>query len=168
MPLLYGKTDDGILVPVQVDEDGILQTNDAGAGGGDANMHGYYDGAFHKSPLPFGLSAGLMERTENPATPGGAYNLNADPCPAGELWVITLFSYYYSGTPPASVKLHMISGDKSPVVAKTSTPVSGRYYFLLGTFILTEGDYIRFRATNATAGDYMDLNYVGYKMDIDL
>lgn len=166
MPLLYGKTDAGLLVPVQVDDDGILQTNDAGTGGGDANIHGYYSGAWAKAPIPFGVSSVYRKRFKNDDLPAGAYYMDTDDVPANTIHIYTAIAFRYVGTAPNELLIWGRGGPNDAIMGGKQSPVSGVYYFIQVPIVLGAGEHISLHIISATLGDQGNIELNGYSIDL--
>lgn len=155
--LIFGKTSAGLVVPVNVDSNGNIQTV----------LTGLYSGAQQRAPIPFGPSASLIKRYSNLSLAAGTNTLDSDAVPVGELWILTLYTMLYQGTPPTWMVAKLVSGADDPNILRVFAPASLGTYGGSVNLIMQPGDKFRVTVAGATANDDLYLDLMGYKMDID-
>lgn len=159
MPLIEGRTSGAVVIPVQVDGNGVLSST----------AHGYYSGAFRKSPIAFGASGVVRVNVSNTALVAGSNTLESGAVPAGELWVITNLVISYVGT-VTNVALYMsfYSGASNVDIFAQIPPVSNVRYDRQGWWVMQPTETLRLRIFGATLNDDAFLVLTGFRVDIDL
>jgi hypothetical protein len=127
---------------------------------GSAGIEGYYSGAWHKAPLPFGPSDVHASTVSNLALAAGQSNQDFPALTGNAFTVIKHVVVRYTGTIGAGT--YLILGR---VLAATFYPIkefraltSGVYSDWVGDIVLGPAETLRVIVLGATAGD----DFVGY------
>jgi len=132
-----------------------------------SQLYGWISGAWQKQPMLLGYSGIVSEEVKDTNLDAGSNYLEGATVPAGEIWVITLGAMMYSGTSPTRIMLFTrVSGLDVPSINHAS-PASGDWYMSTFYTVLAEGDRMRARVIDATAGDLFQMRYCGFKVVID-
>lgn len=174
MPMVFGVTSTGLMVPILVDTVGKLQvsvfsalpagTNRIGAVG----TEGWISSAWQKNPLRFGFS-GLVSRLISSTTlAAGTNNLDDSAVPAGEFWVITNIAVDYVGTVAnVGVRARIVDGVNSPYLFEYNPTVSDHLGDRQGFWIVPSGANLRLTVIGATLNDDAYLWANGFRVDTD-
>ncbi len=197
MPLIIGETSGGVLVPIQVDDDGVMSVSaavsslpalpagDNNIGNVDvvtlpalptgtneigkiqANNYGLVGGSQQKDPLRFGYSAALAETVSDTDLPGTDTTIYTTAVPAGEIHVYTQINFLYIGTPPTRTWVSYYKGAVLHHLFNVIGPTSLKIYDRQGWWVLEEDDQIACIVEGPTAGDDIFLRVSGFRVDID-
>lgn len=159
MPLIFGKTSTGLMVPVRVDANGLLSIESLGQVGG----------AWQKNPLAFGYSGVVKRVASNVALAAGTNVLDDSAVPAGEIWVITNIATRYVGTVATVViRVEIYDGASGYVLYDAGNLTSSLSVDRQGWWVLPSGYNLRATVFNATLNDDAYLLATGFRVDIDL
>lgn len=129
-------------------------------------QHQYDGSAWRKSNLLWGYNDVVSEQVDDSNLPAGNQNLTGATVPAGEVWVITSLSIYFSSATISQILIaQVVDGNTVPLYANGS-PSTTTWYAATGSFVLGPGDNLYGRFYGCTAGDTGQFRYAGYKMDI--
>lgn len=193
MPVIIGVTSGGVLVPVQVDANGVVivdQTSALPAGNNNignvdivtlpalasgtneigkiqARSYGYYSGSYQKDPIRFGPSSTVKKTQSDTSLSAGNNTIDLAAVSAGEYQVITNLAFRYVGTPPTFVRVGFYSGATNYTLYDQAAPVSNTTYDKQGWWVFAEDDYIRFYIAGATLNDDFHCYALGFRVDID-
>lgn len=158
MPLIFGVTSAGVMVPIRVDTNGLIETVNTG----------WFSGAWQKNPLLMGYSGSVRRVITNTALPAGA-SVQADSAvPAGEVWDIENIVVTYIGTVAGvTLTIGIRSGAGFYPLFEATGLTSGVYVDRQGRWTLGSGDNLEVSVTGATLNDDLLLRAVGYRFDTD-
>jgi len=162
-----GFNPSGDIRALELDADDAVLMAIESAAKGLVGPHGWIDGAWQKSPLPFGYSGQAKVSWGSTDLPAGASNLDSSPVPAGEVWVITQLSMVYYGTAPSRILMRVVISGDPYTIWQESSPASAVYYDHQGWWVLAEGDKCRLYVEGATAGDDVYGYALGFRVDVD-
>jgi hypothetical protein len=158
MPLIFGRTSSGLMVPVLVDASGRIGVESLG----------YISGAWQKNPLAFGLSAAVYRTWSSTTLAAGDNTLNDSAVPAGEVWVITNMAARYVGTfATVHLRLVIVNGGVGYVQFEIDPPHNDHIEGQQGWWVLFPGDNLRLFITGATLNDDAFAYATGFRVDID-
>jgi len=165
-PLGYNPAD--ALTPLEVNASGYLIVTIDPANNPLVSAHGFVNGAWRKSPIPFGYSDVLNSALANLALAAGANNLDSAAVGAGLIWVVTNVSVMYVGTAPTSVSVNVVSGGATICLFQQNAPVTATRYDRQGKWVLEATDILRCTVVGATLNDDLYLDVHGYQIAIEL
>src|SRR5512139_2034280 len=148
MPLVFGRTASGLMVPVLVSATGELVVDSLPAGSaliGDVQARnlGWVSATWQKDPMRFGYSGQVVEAVVDNNLDAGDNTVLSTSVPAGEVHVITNIGITYAGTVAgvALAVLMNLSGVASRLFGQ-APPVSVQLYDRQGWWVLAPGSYI--------------------------
>ena len=192
MPLIIGVTAGGVLVPVRVDANGVVEisgsvdllagTNNIGdvdvltlpalptgtneIGKIQARNYGLVGGLFQKDPIRLGYSSRVRRTWSDTSLDAGDNEVNNSVVPADEIWIIPSFSFRYVGTVPTKVRWQIKAGGTDYQIKDQLSPASGRVYHVRGPWVLSEDDVLSLKVFGATANDDLYGYAWGHRVDI--
>lgn len=134
----------------------------------DVQMHGYYDGAWQKAPMPWGYCDTVVERNYEPNAAAGINTLASTAVPAGEVHVIQTVYASNLNTNPTAVVLGLKRGATTYSFHREAAPGAGASVENANPIIAKEGDIIVATFTGCVLNDDIILIITGYKVDLDL
>lgn len=157
MPLIFGETPSGLMVPVALNEDGSL----IGSG------QGWIGAAWQKDPIRLGYSGDKSEQILDESASAGTNILTSSAVPAGELWVVEAISGRNVDTAPSQALLQIVANSVVVILADKETIAANEYITWSGGVTLSEGDTIRAVFFTCSLNDDIYLNYHARRIDID-
>ena len=157
MPLIFGVTSGGVLVPVLVESDGSLPIA----------QKGWIGAAWRKNPLLLGYSGDKSEEISDLSASAGTNILTSTSVPAGELWVVEVISGRNKNSAPSQALLQVVVNSVVVILADKETIAANEYITWSGTITLSQGDTIRAVFFGCTLNDDIYLNYHARRVDID-
>lgn len=133
--------------------------NDEGAIKQAAQIYGWLNGAWRKSPLPYGYSGDKSQQVSNLNASAGYNQLAGDSVPAGEVWDLQAASAVDIQTSPASIAIYVVVNGLAVVLTDVSSPGASRYVYWSGLITLSEGDRVECSFYGCQAGDDIHLGY---------
>lgn len=150
---------------VNVDES-VLPTGAAtSANQGAQGSKGWIDGAWQRSPIPFGASNSLGGYFSETSLPAGSSWVNDSAVSAGQIQIVTTHTFQAISASITRVRIEAYINGASYAVWAINNPVSGDYYQKTLSLTLFPGDYLRLRIEGATLNDDVYSWYGGYIMD---
>lgn len=157
MPLIFGVTSAGVLVPVQVDANGVVS----------AANHGLVGGSFQKDPIRLGYSGLAVETITDLNATTGANTLTTTVVPAGEIHIVEALSCRDNDNATTRV-MFWVSVDGTNVIIKfEATAAAAAWIIWTGAITLNPGDSITASWTGCTLNDDLTLRYTARRIDID-
>lgn len=109
----------------------------------------------------------LRQEIEDLNLSTGLNSIDGPTVPAGEIWIITNLTLYYSGTTPNLIYARIDDTSDLYYLAKVETPSNNFYYpFNINHVAMVEGDHMELVINDATLNDNARLRYQGYIMQI--
>ena len=179
MPLIFGKTSGGVLVPVLVDSDGDISVNAVVSalpalatgtnviGKIQANSYGLVGGAFQKDPIRLGYSDVKTEQVVDLTASAGTNTLFGSTVPAGEIWVLEAVCAYDLDNAIDRITIWGYDGGISFVLEDQATVGAGQRVFWTGALTLSEDGKVFTTLTGVTLNDDIYLKFHGRRIDID-
>lgn len=131
----------------------------------DGRVYGYYNGAWYKNPLQFGVSDVLVDKAAFHAVAAGDQWVTGTTVPAGQLWVITSWSMAKDGT-TTSLQAGFYDGVDNRIWWGQYTMTNNVYYDRQGWWVLAPGMQPRVLAKGTAINDWIYWVASGYKMSL--
>ncbi len=158
MPILFGVTSAGVMVPIRVDANGLI----------DIQSKGWIASAWQKNPLLFGYSGQILIADTNTSLAAGNNTIDSSAVPAGEIWVITNCAIAYSGTVAGvTMSAQLLDAATGYTLYGVLAVTSGLFVDRQGWWVLIPGNKLRLSITGATLNDDGFLRATGFRVDID-
>jgi len=157
MPLIFGETASGILVPLLLESDGSLP----------AISKGWIGAAWQKNPLALGYSGDKTQEVAVADATAGTNSLTGAAVPAGELWVVEAISSRDTTSVPTSVLLTVFVNSVTLILTSQLTVAAGEFVNWSGAVTLSEGDKVIAVLYGCTLNDNIDMRYHARRIDID-
>lgn len=157
MPLIFGETASGLLVPVRVDDDGLL----AGVG------QGWVGAAWQKNPLLLGYSGDQTEQISDLNADEGTDTLASAAVPAGEIWIVEAVSARNLTKAEIRLLSYVVANGVDVVLQEHTTTIAAEFAVWSGAVTLSEGDTVNAIFYDCDAGDDLYLQYHARRIDID-
>lgn len=126
-----------------------------------------WDGTqWRKQPLLFGYSDVYDERISNINVPAGTVTQTFSAVPAGEVWVVTLFTAFPSQGNTTRVLMKMEGTSTHNLHVVPTPPGSTSVYVPVTPIILAATYYLEIVWENAALNDDFRASAMGYKMSI--
>ena len=133
------------------------------------SAQGFINGAFQKSPLPFGPSRQQIDNVTNNSIVAGTSNQFNASVPAGEVWVFTNISILTSAAIAAGyINISIAGAGGSANLFRQPTPAASILYTVQGYWVLFPGAYINYLIVGGVGGAIFVGSATGFAMDIDL
>lgn len=157
MPLIFGETASGLMVPVLLESDGTFPlANPAWIGA-----------AWQKNPLLLGYSGDKTEQVVDTSASAGTNALNGAVVPAGEIWIVEAIAAKDEDNAPTSVVLGVEVNALVVVLAQALTIAAAEYLTWSGAVTLSAGDKVRAWLYGVTLNDDISFYYHARRIDID-
>ncbi len=158
MPLIFGETASGLMVPVLLESDGTLPITG----------HGYIGAAWQKNPLLLGYSGDKSEEPYTLSATAGDNTLTGGGVPGGEIWIVEAISALDLTNNPSRVILFVSVNGVNVVLTDISTVVAGQFIVWSGAITLSQGDTVKATIYGCTLNDDIFMQYHARRIDIDL
>jgi len=157
MPLIFGETASGILVPLLLESDGSLP----------AISKGWIGAAWQKNPLLLGYSGDKSELKQIADASAGTNTLSSGTVPAGETWVVEAISARDLDNAITSMLRNInVNGVVVTLVEQITVAAAARVFWS-GAVTLSYGDYVRAAFYGCTLNDNLEMAYHARRIDID-
>lgn len=193
MPLIIGVTSGGVLVPIQVDANGVMIVDQVSAlPAGDNNIgnvdvvtlpalpsgtnligfvaaynYSLVGGAFQKDPIRLGYSGDKSEQVYEGSADAGTNTLYGSVVPAGEIWVVETISAQDFNSAVTKITLFANVNGLTIPLKDQRTLLAAQPIFWSGAITLSEGDKIFVIFNDVTLNDDIYLRYHARRIDID-
>lgn len=175
MPIIIGATSGGVLIPVQVDANGVVIVDQVSAlptgsnliGKIQANNYGLVGGAAQKDPLRLGYSGDKTEKISDTNADAGTNYLNGATVPAGEIWVLEMACGYNLTKTGVRVDVYAYINSIEIYLLSAFLSANGEIPIWTGALTLSEGDRVYGQFFSCDAGDDIYLHYHARRIDID-
>ncbi|KKL99831.1 hypothetical protein LCGC14_1810480 [marine sediment metagenome] len=138
-----------------------------GQSAGLVGSHGWISETWQKNPLLLGFSDTATESVSRD-TIAANETIDSTVVPAGEIWVIATMALRNNSSGLTSAGLYFnIDGNYLIVKQELAALAQFEWFIWVGMVVLAEGDSVAWSYTGTTIGDAMQLNFIGYKIDID-
>ncbi len=171
MPLIIGVTAGGVLIPVRVDDDGVVSvapvagTNEIGKI--QARDYGWIGAAWQKNPLLLGYSGDKSQQVFNASATAGTNVLTSSAVPAGEIWIVEAVSARNLNTAPSKLILRATINSVIVALEDRQVIVAGEYATWSGAITLSQNDVITASIVGCTLNDDIYLQFSARRIDID-
>jgi hypothetical protein len=132
-----------------------------------ARNYGFLGAAWQKQPLIWSYSSRLSERVSNTSAAAGQNTLNSSAIAAGYVAKIEAVEAFNDTTNPTLIRLAVIGGGNTQVLARVATPGISVPLLLAQTITLAAGDVMRAIFDGCALNDDIYLDIWGYQMKIN-
>lgn len=179
MPLIFGQTASGLMVPVLVGTTGIVTvsgvvtlgaelpagTNEIGSI--QARNYGWIDAAFHKDPLRFGYSGDQTEQVFVPNATAGTNVLEGSAVPAGEFWIVQVIASTNASSAHGRDQIYVRVNGQATFLLDEADKGINDWTTWTGAVVLSAGDKVGCQQTLCILNDDLYLRYHAVRVDID-
>lgn len=130
--------------------------------------HGHDGTVWRPNPMLIGYQSLYRDFKVDLAITAGAYQLNGTVVPTGYLVIVTGAAFNYTGTPPTSGVLRILSGGLGYPILTQLAPTSGVFFSVSGQWLMGAGENMQVSIVGATLNDDVYLRVHGYQMRVDL
>lgn len=114
----------------------------------------------------WGYSGQYAEHEQNLNTLARDETLTFSVVPAGEVWVITLFSGWANSATPEVVSLRAVIGGTTHYLAQMADMTADAMLVMQGRVVLTEDDYLLAMFEGCGLAIHIHADALGYKMNV--
>jgi len=132
------------------------------------NSFGFINGAWQKNPILLGYSARIGNKLVIISTGAASTAVCSAVVPAGEIWVISSICSYHTDGVARQTFIYANLVTALPVIEINFSLPLMTSLSMLSPIILAEGDKICVMCVSLANGRSLTLNYLGYRIDIDL
>jgi hypothetical protein len=140
----------------------------ASAVANDAQLHGYYDEAWQKAPIPWGFSDVIGSAAYEGDAAAGFNLLTSSTVPAGEVWWCMQAAMVDVTSAVTSMVWKLHRGGTDYQIKRYGNVAAGYTLSPETPVILGPGDYMKYEFRGCTAHDVLFATIAGFKMDLDL
>ena len=129
-------------------------------------VYGWTGSEYARVPMLWGYGGQYAEHEQDLNTGPADETLTFSTVPAGEVWVITLFTGFCDTANPEVVSLRAVIGGTTHYLAMVADITANLMVVMQGEIILVEDDYLCAVFEGCGLNDKIYADAVGYKMSI--